>query len=677
MADVKKPQVVNHKEAVRVEFAANFRPDTFNEKENTIDMVIYSGAPVRRRDWATGQVYYQRLATEPENVRLDRINTVGVLLNSHKSDDLKYVLGRILPDSARLEDVEDQEFKSLIGTVKLSEEEVDAPIVNKITKGIIPGVSNGFDIYAEEVVEEGGPNGTELRVATDWEPFEGSGVALGADVGSQFLSKDNPKPPREDKTMAKENKPKEPTIQPDDKADNALALVDARKEGEEAGHMAGAAAEKLRLSEIQGTCDKLGLDEKFKQEWLDGEKPIEEFRSAAIDAKVDAQAKDEISTQQSVEVGETEDQKRGQAMADYMCHKSNPQRFPIEENKGAKEFQGRSLIGLARMCLESTGVNTNGMARNTIARRAMEMRAPNHAELQEFGFHTTSDFPLILANVAGKNLRQAYEAAPQTFRAFTSQRISSDLKTKREISLGNGGNLQLVLEGAEYQASTFTEGEETYILAKYGKLFLITEEAMINDDLGAFTTVFFKMGSKANTIESDVMWAVVTTNANMSDGNALFSGAHSNVTASAGGVPSVAQLNKGLVLMGLQTDPDGDQLSLMPKFIIVPLAQATVTQQLLTQITPATASNVTPEWVQQLTPIVEPRLDANSTLFWYLAADQNIIDTLIYAHLEGQVGPQLSSRNGFDVDGVEMKVKHYFAAAPIDHRGLYRNKGEA
>ena len=53
------------------------------------------------------------------------------------------------------------------------------------------------------------------------------------------------------------------------------------------------------------------------------------------------------------------------------------------------------------------------MDRHEIARVALQGR---HGASEYFdGAMTTSDFPNILANVANKTLRQAYEAAPRTF----------------------------------------------------------------------------------------------------------------------------------------------------------------------------------------------------------------------------------------------------------------------
>ena len=51
------------------------------------------------------------------------------------------------------------------------------------------------------------------------------------------------------------------------------------------------------------------------------------------------------------------------------------------------------------------------------------------------------------------------------------------------------------------------------------------------------------------------------------------------------------------------------------------------------------------------------------------------IDTVEYCYLEGNEGVYIESRNGFEVDGLEIKARLDFAAKAIDHRALYKNVG--
>jgi hypothetical protein len=87
-------------------------------------------------------------------------------------------------------------------------------------------------------------------------------------------------------------------------------------------------------------------------------------------------------------------------------------------------------------------------------------------------------------------------------------------------------------------------------------------------------------------------------------------------------------------------------------------------------------TKVIPEWVRTLTPVIEPRLDASSLTGWYLAARPGLIDTIEFCYLEGQDGVYIETRQGFDVDGYEIKARLDFAAAAIDYRGLQQNAGK-
>ena len=98
-------------------------------------------------------------------------------------------------------------------------------------------------------------------------------------------------------------------------------------------------------------------------------------------------------------------------------------------------------------------------------------------------------------------------------------------------------------------------------------------------------------------------------------------------------------------------------------------------QMVAQNLVPAATSNVVPQSIRTLAPISEPRLDAASETAWYLAASPNQIDTIEYAYLEGQQGAYIETRNGFDVDGVEIKCRLDFGAKAIDWRGLYKNPG--
>lgn len=73
----------------------------------------------------------------------------------------------------------------------------------------------------------------------------------------------------------------------------------------------------------------------------------------------------------------------------------------------------------------------------------------------------------------------------------------------------------------------------------------------------------------------------------------------------------------------------------------------------MAQIQPATTADVNP-FAGKLQFVIDRRLDAAA---WYLAANPNVTPSLEYAYLEGSEGPHFETHVGFNVNGVETKVR--------------------
>ena len=48
----------------------------------------------------------------------------------------------------------------------------------------------------------------------------------------------------------------------------------------------------------------------------------------------------------------------------------------------------------------------------------------------------------------------------------------------------------------------------------------------------------------------------------------------------------------------------------------------------------------------------------------------------VHAYLDGATGPQVFTREGFEVDASEFKVRLDFGCGFVDHRAWYMNPGE-
>ena len=94
-------------------------------------------------------------------------------------------------------------------------------------------------------------------------------------------------------------------------------------------------------------------------------------------------------------------------------------------------------------------------------------------------------------------------------------------------------------------------------------------------------------------------------------------------------------------------------------------------ESVLAPLVPAQVSNVNP-FAQRLDLLVESRLAGNR---WYVFADPATMPVLEYAYMSSAQGPQMASREGWDVLGMEFRVVLDFGCGVLDHRGAYLNAG--
>jgi len=379
----------------------------------------------------------------------------------------------------------------------------------------------------------------------------------------------------------------------------------------------------------------------------------------------------------SVEMGEEPFVHARAGIENALLHRVAPQHFKLED-KG-REYRGMTMLDVAKAYLQSRGVRITGMSKMDIAGVALGLTQIRGG----VGLHTTSDFPLLLADVASKSLRAEYAAAPQTFQPITRPVSLTDFKAANRVQIGDAPALLLVNEHGEFTRGTIAEGKEALQLATYGRVFGITRKALVNDDTDSFSRVPAKFGRAARNLESDLAWYQILSNPTMGDGNALFSAAHANYAGA--GLIAVATISAAETAMMLQTGLDGTTLVMaQPKYLIVPPSQKTRALQFVTLVQAQLPTNVNP-FAGQLTVIAEPRLEtgitiggntvAGSASAWYLASSPDQVDILELATLDGQEGPTVESRIGFDIDGLEIKCRHDVGAKVIDHRGLYKNDG--
>ncbi|WP_445358106.1 phage major capsid protein [Microbulbifer sp. ANSA005] len=322
-----------------------------------------------------------------------------------------------------------------------------------------------------------------------------------------------------------------------------------------------------------------------------------------------------------------------------------------EKRTEGNELSGYTMMEIARILIQAHGQSLSGLDRMGVVAAAFT--------------HSSGDFATVLGNTANKSMLKGYEEAQEIFPRFTSVGNLSGFKLTTRMDLGSFPSLRRVAPGAEFKYVSIGECAETATLATYGELFSITRQAIINDDLSAFTRIPQKMGLAAVHTVGDLVFSILLNNPNMADDKPLFDASHGNLASPAG--INTSSIDIARVLIGKQKDGDA-VLNIRSKFLLCDIADegsAKVALESEYEVGASTKNNTTPNSVRNIAEVLsDARLSGHNA--WYLNADPVAYDTIKVLYLDGQQAPILEEQNGWSIDGVEFKVRLDAAAKAWD-----------
>lgn len=620
---------------------AMFAPDTINVEERTVEVVWTTGAQVKRASWSRGD-YIEELSLAPGAVRLDRLNKGAPLLDSHDSFGLRNVMGVV--ERAWLNGSEGRAL------VRFSRRDDVEPIFQDVRDGILRNISVGYKTHKTERDETGA---TPIERAVDWEPYELSLVPIPADAGAQVRSEEAPatQPSEQERSMTlPENgvQAPEPTQEIESRA--AVSAPAAPAVDIEAVR----AEERKRAAGILDAARKLQVSDELAHQLIEQGVSLDAARGQLIDARAADEARTPAISR--VEVTQDHGEKRFVAMEDALKARAG---FGKWDDGGAREYVGSTLLDMARECVERSGARTRGMDKMELASRAL---------------HSTTDFPLLMASIQRVTLKAAYAAEEQTWRPLAEQRNLPDFREMKELEVGGQMIPEEIKEGGEYKAGTIQEQQGGWSLTEYGKKVVIGRRLIINDNLGYITRAIQILARGVATLESNLMWGLITGNVKTtSDGVALFHANHNNTGTGAIGVTSISEARKK---MRNQKDFTGkNPLYVVPRYILLPTTLETTFDQFNAAIVPNQTSNVN-IFSGYLQKIVEPRLDASSEQQFYIVGDYPGVDKLVYGYLEGEGGATIDSEIKRDPDGITTYLRHTFGCHVPQHQAFYRSSGQ-
>lgn len=599
----------------------SLKPNSYDPKTHTFEADISTGAPVKRRD-ARGP-YEERL-------NLDSINPASIIgkpvLIEHSHNNFAAHVGTVT-DARR-------EGGKLVAMIKLTGADNAADARRKIEDGILRDLSIGYRV--NKWAETKDATGTRIRTAVEFEIAEVSLVAMPADSGAKIRSDSMKTKKKVIEEVLGDNL--EDTVE-----DTTADVVKTR-------------------SQIRALVRAAKLPAEFADDLIDNDATLDEAKEA-INVKLTRRS--QLAGLHVRQVAPSGDDpsvimtRRTDALAARVMGTA-----PKDE---AKPYVNDRLVDHARSILDMRGEPVRGNRDEEVLTRAAQ--------------HGLSDFPNLLTGVGNRVLRAGYDSAPNVLKSIARKGTRTDFRAGSSLQLGEMGKLTKVSESGELTNTTRGEAKESYALETYGKLFSLSRKAIINDDLGAFRDWGLAAGKAASETEAGLLLDLLTQSSGagplMHDNVRMFHASHGNLAASGdspmGASADLAPLSAARLAMRKQTGLDSvTPINATPKYLLVPADLETEADQCLAVIYATAAADSNP-LSGKLTVLTEARL--TSATAWYLVADPAVLPCLEYSYLSGAEGPQLQSREGFDVLGQEFRVLIDFGCGALDWRGIYRNAG--
>ncbi|MGA0563086.1 prohead protease/major capsid protein fusion protein [Ancylobacter sp. VNQ12] len=591
---------------------------SWNADTLTFEAVLSAGAPVERWD-VRGPYDEILLLSQPSwPARVP-------LLDSHGRESVDRQLGSV--DTLRVVGGD------LLGRATLSRHNPRSQrIAAELTDGATFGISIGYAV-ASWSERTNAKTGRREKVAERFTLIEASLVVVPADPHAGIRSHDMTVSPQLETTPAL-TPPAAAPSNPTASAERAVVNAEIRSIGSIAG-----------------------LD----QAWIDGQidagVTADAARSAAFTAMQTRSAPLQTIRTASPHIVQdhTDPVAIRSAMGDAVAHRLAPGRCKLEGR--ARDYAGYRMLDMIGDLAIARGERINLRDQNALMERAV-------------GAHSTSDFPLLLADAANKSLLANYAAAEPTYRLWAGLRGFTDFRDHSFLRIGDFPQFQETAENGELKYGTISENREKVRAKELNAGIAVGRRALVNDDLSALADFSSMIAIRAAADENARVYGLLATNGVLSDGKALFHADHAN-KAAAGAAITVASVALAVAALRKQKSLDGIPLNLAPRFLVVGPEKELEARQVLAAITAAKADDVNP-WAGTMELVVDANITGTA---WYVMADPAAAPSIVYGYVSGAEGPQIRTEIDFDTRAVKVAAGLDFGCGVIDFRGLYQNAG--
>ena len=346
----------------------------------------------------------------------------------------------------------------------------------------------------------------------------------------------------------------------------------------------------------------------------------------------------------------------------------------------ASERQFRN--GLSLMELMNLGARKNGYQGYTTRGDLRPLLQAAFAPIKADG-PSTYDVAGVLSNVANKMILAGFNSVEQEWRKVSAIAPVNDFKTRKSYSLTGDFVYREVSNGGELKHATVGEVSYTNQAKTYGRLFALTRQDLINDDLGAFNQVRRMLGRGAALAFNAIFWKEF-----LADVSTFYTTGRLNYFSGAGSVLDVDSLSTAVTMFETQVDPDGNPLGLTPSVLVVPSALKVQGSKLIrdTEIRVVGASSK--QTVTTSNPhagkyelcssayLNNTNIPNGSATHWFLTASPDDMPVIETVFLYGRQTPFIESADAdFDTLGIQLRGYHDFGVAKQEYRASVRSAG--
>lgn len=320
---------------------------------------------------------------------------------------------------------------------------------------------------------------------------------------------------------------------------------------------------------------------------------------------------------------------------------------------------------------------------------------------------TSGDFRGAAFEALDRQMMQRYQDITPVWEEYCTRTTVRDFKPKTLIDLmGGRAALDLVPERTEYKQRSVSKGAYHISVAKYGGMFQISWESIINDELGELEQLPGNLAVASRNTETtvaaglltdgngpnDLYWNATAWGRTYNAATDSWSGGSSNLLA---GNPALTadNLTSALDAISQRVDPEGLPIVVEAFKLVVPPGLETTARKILEateiRITQGNNTTIVNNWlagrvrlvVDHWLPVLDKSANVNTT--WYLLPDpgasrpalfvgflrgHEVPDLRVKADAGNAIGggPLSPEEGGFEADDINYRARHVVGGVGTD-----------